>query len=126
MQRDYLEAYLTLCSHSMVENYSRVLHLAEKHADFPLEVWRNRWAAVLSTCREILSLSTSTIQVTTSGRPNNLSVEMEISVDRGRLLLHSKNLQGMVQIRFYEINAERMFSSNVSHFSHVQKIVGGY
>ncbi|GIW95588.1 MAG: hypothetical protein KatS3mg110_3629 [Pirellulaceae bacterium] len=118
IQYDYCQAYLAFYQ----EDIQTARRIASAYASYPVESWRKKFAAVAQQVSEIEGMSTGTVDPLDRDQEQARLAAAEPTFDvqlRGdRVVITYRNLRE-VQVNFYEMDIELLFSSNpfVQQFS---------
>ncbi|HRF00117.1 MAG TPA: hypothetical protein PLI18_06345 [Pirellulaceae bacterium] len=125
LQYDLFDAWLDLIR----ENPTRAREIAGKYLEYPVDRWRNAFAAIAAQCDEIAGAGVAVVddddrtQQQTAAADRTPSFDFNVA-DR-KIDLSWRNLES-VTIRFYRMDVELLFSRNpfvqaeAGRFSHIR------
>lgn len=109
MQYDYCDAYLDLYR----ERPNDAAAKAAKWADYPVDLWRNRFKHILSQVNEIKGGETETVdEKNNAQRQTELAAQSEsfdFEIESGAAKLKYQNVDS-VEVNYYEMDIELLFS----------------
>ena len=109
MQYDYCDAYLDLYR----EQPESAAAKAVVWADYPVDLWRNRFKNILAQVEELRSGKTEAVdekdQLQKQTELANQSNSFDLKVEAGEIKINSRNL-ATVKLNFYEMDIELLFS----------------
>ncbi len=109
IQYDYCDAYLDLYR----EQPESAAAKAVVWADYPVDLWRNRFKNILAQVEELRSGKTEAVdekdQLQKQTELANRSNSFDLKVEAGEIKINSRNLT-TVKLNFYEMDIELLFS----------------
>jgi hypothetical protein len=109
IQYDYCDAYLDMYR----ENPNGAAAKAAKWADYPVDLWRNRFKHILSQVNEIKGGETATVDDKDNAQRQtemaSKSESFDFSIESGTAKLNYQNINE-VQVNYYEMDIELLFS----------------
>ena len=111
LQYDYLTAYLSFYT----DDQQIARDIAERYADYPIDRWRNSFAAIRSQLDELEGLATGVVDEDNreQKQPNLAATEpsFEFKVEGKQVHLEYQNLPA-VKVNYYLMDIELLFSRN--------------
>lgn len=111
IQYDYMAAYLDFFS----PDVQRAEEIASRYANYPVDRWRQAFAAILQQIQEIRGGSSeATDPRRRDQRQDDLAArapQLDLRVERQQVVLSYRNVE-RVTVNFYEMDIELLFSSN--------------
>lgn len=111
MQYDYCAAYLALFS----EDFAAARAVAIKHAEHPVDRWKNTFAAVLAQLDEAEGKETKITDAENRDQQQAklaaTAPSLDFTVEAKQIVINSQNIAGAT-INFYEMDVELLFSRN--------------
>ncbi len=121
MQYDYCAAYVKF----FTDEPEAARQIAEKYADHPVDRWRNTFAAISAQLDEASGKNAAAIDAENRDQQQALLAatepSLEFTVEARKINLNYRNLES-VQINFYEMDVELLFSRN----PFVQQVGGNF
>jgi hypothetical protein len=118
LQYDYCAAYLKLS----VEELPAARAIAAKYADYPVDRWRNAFAAVTAQLDEAQGAAAATVDADDRSQQHTklaaTEPSLELKVEAGKVTVNYQNLRS-VRVNYYVMDVELLFSRNpfVQQFS---------